>query len=82
MMSESIEPETAKRATLVQVGMERRRELLAGHVYDTARANTVDSVYRARLFGATWDEIADALGMSKQAAHRRFAEGDEHGGDT
>jgi hypothetical protein len=29
-------------------------------------------VRQARLDGATWQEIADALGVSKQAAQQRF----------
>lgn len=27
----------------------------------------------ARLDGATWTEVGEALGMSRQAAHRRYA---------
>lgn len=29
-------------------------------------------VSNARQDGATWDEIGDALGISRQAAHKRF----------
>lgn len=29
-------------------------------------------VRRARLGGSSWTAIADALGVSRQAAHRRF----------
>lgn len=37
-------------------------------------------LHRARASGATWDQIGVALGMSRQAAHRRYAQrvnGDE-----
>jgi len=29
-------------------------------------------VRQARLFGATWDQIGEALNMTRQAAHKRF----------
>jgi hypothetical protein len=30
------------------------------------------AVTRARVHGATWQQIADILGVTKQSAHRRF----------
>lgn len=30
------------------------------------------AVRKARLAGSSWQAIADALGISKQAAHKRF----------
>ena len=30
-------------------------------------------VWQARLDGATWEQVGDALGIPKQTAHRRFA---------
>lgn len=30
-------------------------------------------VHNARIEGASWDEIGAALGMTRQAAHKRFA---------
>lgn len=30
------------------------------------------AVKTARLTGATWEEIADSLGVTRQAAHERF----------
>ncbi|MCP9987021.1 hypothetical protein LUX01_10225 [Streptomyces sudanensis] len=29
-------------------------------------------VYRARTAGATWTQIAEALGVSKQAVHKKY----------
>jgi len=29
-------------------------------------------IARARYWGATWSEIADALGISRQSAHERY----------
>jgi hypothetical protein len=29
-------------------------------------------VHRARVAGATWAQIAEALGVSKQAAHKKY----------
>lgn len=39
-----------------------------------ARSNLVDSVRRARTRGRTWADIGKELGMSKQAAFKRFGE--------
>lgn len=33
-------------------------------------------VEAARKAGATWQQIGDALGISRQAAHERFKEGE------
>lgn len=32
-------------------------------------------VERARSLGWSWQEVADALGVTRQAAHKRFAKG-------
>lgn len=41
-----------------------------------AKANEeqFDAVAAARALGATWDEIAEALGVARQSAHGKFAE--------
>lgn len=37
------------------------------------RAYEQSLVWQARLDGATWEQVGDALGIPKQTAHRRFA---------
>lgn len=50
------------------------------HVTETHRTavaaidNRIDAMRMAVRFGATWTELGAAMGMSKQAAHSRFAE--------
>lgn len=39
-----------------------------------ADAKLRDRVAEARANGVTWDEIGDALGVSRQAAHRKFSD--------
>lgn len=50
-------------ATLVELGQEHERLLLEMDVY----------VAKARHAGATWEEVGRSLGMSKQAAQKRWA---------
>lgn len=40
-----------------------------------AESDLRTSVARARERGATWQQIGDALGISRQAAHERFGGG-------
>jgi DNA-directed RNA polymerase specialized sigma24 family protein len=47
-----------------------------GHVNDTMErleASQYAHVRQARLGGATWQEIADQLGITRQAAHIRWS---------
>ena len=39
---------------------------------DTAEADLERSVARALHWGATWAEIADAVGTTRQSAHQRY----------
>ena len=39
------------------------------HLFETQRH---EAVYRARAGGKSWNEIAEALGVSRQAARQRF----------
>jgi DNA-directed RNA polymerase specialized sigma24 family protein len=60
-----------------------RAEIVCAHVIEaltainTARLTLDDAehlaVALARSGGTTWQEIADALGISRQAAHERFS---------
>lgn len=42
---------------------------------DCAEAHLVEAVAEARLAGATWDDIGDALGVTRQSASRRYGAG-------
>lgn len=50
-------------------------ELLAAGVEqrDTAERLIVEAVRKARVQGQTWSQIAAVLGVTKQAAQRKFA---------
>lgn len=39
---------------------------------ETAIANRLEMLRTARTFGATWDDLGAAMGMSRQTAHKRF----------
>lgn len=32
----------------------------------------IEAIRAARLFGATWEELGEAMEMSRQSAHKRF----------
>lgn len=44
-----------------------------GVIAHEAEVHVSAGVVRARNNGATWQEVADALGISRQAAHKRFS---------
>lgn len=47
--------------------------LVARHrAAEHAIADRADTVRQARSFGATWEQIGDAMGITRQAAHKRF----------
>jgi len=58
----------AKRAVLNMVTMWNRTA-------DASNANRIESIRTALEFGATWSELGAAMGISRQLAHRRFANG-------
>lgn len=58
-------PETDK-ATTLRWTRDAKREM------DSAQAEILTCVSHARRAGASWAEIGDALGMSKQAAQQKF----------
>ncbi len=45
---------------------------VAAAAFDAARQSLVDEVERARHAGASWSEIGQALGMTRQGAFQRF----------
>lgn len=50
---------------LAWVTMEHRRA-------EAACANRLDAIERARAWGATWEQLGAAMGMTRQTAHKRF----------
>lgn len=47
----------------------------AGRAVDAARDDLADAVRLARIGGASWQEISDRLGVSKQAVWTRYGKG-------
>jgi hypothetical protein len=45
---------------------------VAAAAFDAARLSLADEVERARQAGASWSEIGQALGMTRQGAFQRF----------
>ena len=46
---------------------------MSARVEALARAAAADAAVAACRQGATWSDVGDAFGISKQAAHQRFA---------
>lgn len=55
-----------RRSYLAWVTMQHRQA-------EASDANQVHAIQEARLWGCSWQEIGEALGMTRQAAHKRFA---------
>lgn len=55
------------------------RAVVAMSVVDAAERLARVEVAAARASGATWQEIGDAFGTNRQAAHERFREGPDGG---
>lgn len=61
--------------------LNRRVHLLAIQYANSVGLDPIGWVGNARKTGATWQQVADALGVSRQAAHERFARfGDSYSG--
>ena len=41
---------------------------------EAAIASRADMIQAARDFGASWDDLGRVMGMSRQAAHKRFGD--------
>ena len=67
-MSEATELATAASSTDARVGL--RAALALRRLAETLEAVQVDN---ARRDGWSWQEIADALEISKQAVHKKYA---------
>jgi hypothetical protein len=55
------------------------RAVVAMRVAEEAEHLARVEVAAARALGATWQEVGDALGTNRQAAHERFREGPDGG---
>ncbi len=56
-------------------GIQRVKD--AARHLERAESDLRASVARARERGATWQQVGDALGISRQAAHERFGGGEK-----
>lgn len=56
----------SKAAVIQNVRMQHRAA-------EAANANRIEAIIMAISFGATWTELGAAMGMSRQAANKRFA---------
>lgn len=66
-----------RRSYLAWVTMQHRQA-------EAATENRIHAISEARQWGATWEEIGDAMSMSRQSAHKRYArlvDDDPHAAD-
>lgn len=61
-----VTPEEVRAAALVHVANAHRHA-------EAAIAGRLEMIRVARQFGASWDDLATAMEMSRQLAHKRFA---------
>ena len=65
--------------TLVELGMAKGTLLqnvtMTHRLAEAHNANRIEAIRMALDFGATWAELGASMGMSRQAAHRRFGNG-------
>lgn len=65
---------------MTETDLQRARSAVLAHLvgmHRTAEAaiqNRAEGVEQARRFGATWQDIGEALGMTRQAAYKKFGE--------
>lgn len=64
-MSDHVNRYEAREAALTHLAVAHRAA-------EVAIAARLEMVRQARIFGATWDQIGEALNMTRQAAHKRF----------
>ena len=49
---------------------------------EAAIVNRTKAIAMAREWGATWEELGETMGMTRQAAHRRFGRPPDHPNHT
>ena len=70
-MTDHVGREDAREAVLAQLRAAHR-------LADAVTTNRAEMVREARRFGASWQDIGDAIGMTRQSAHKRFGAADDH----
>lgn len=69
-LADNLDPDTA----IVEYTSDLREVATAADTVRTDEARLTESVHVARARGRSWNEIAAALGTSRQAARQRFAD--------
>lgn len=74
-------PKPAPKEAPAIVSTRRSQQLIAqaAAAVDAAERKLHERVRDARANGVTWDEIGEALGVTRQSAHRRFSATSEEG---